>query len=507
MTVVAGIDFGTASVRVSIVDAERGALGTGTADFPVLRRSADASFATQRHEDHCRALIGAFTQALRLSKVKGSTVRALALDTTGSTVVPLDEHLQPLDDYYLWCDRRAWREAAEITSHARNQEIPALAWCGGSYSPEWGFAKTLHWLRTHPGQRARFYTVAEHCDFMVGTLCGVTDPRALSRSVCAMGHKWMWNRELGGLPSEAFWTSVDPLLAGLRERLEGRYLTADQVAGHLSDRWASELGLAADIPVVAGALDAHWDAIGTGCRIGDVTNVIGTSSCVMALSDERRLIPGVSGVVPGSIDPRRIGIEAGLAAVGDLFDAIARRASANVTDLAMRAQNHRAGQTGLIRIAWDNGDRCVLADAQARGVTLGWRLNHTAADEFFAAIEGTAFHTRIILERLEEHGVPIQRVIHAGGIPQTNEGLNRVYASVLGKAILVPARSAVGMGSAIFAFLAVGTFKAVEEAQDALAPKYRTVEPNVSDVPVYEELFQRFRHLYFLLAPASRARN
>jgi L-ribulokinase len=497
MSIVAGVDFGTASVRVSIFDSERGRLGSGIGEYPVLRRRDDADFATQRHEDHCRALQIAFQSALFAADVKGTSVEALAVDTTGSTVVPLDEHLRPLDDYYLWCDHRAWREAAEITAKAREQDLAALRWCGGTYSSEWGFAKVLHWLRNHPQERSRFHTAIEHCDLMVATLCGISDSCQLPRSVCAMGHKWMWNRDLGGLPAAGFLNSVDPLLGCIRQSLDGRYGTSIEIAGGLSDQWAERLALKRGIPIPVGALDAHWDAIGSGCSMGDIVNVIGTSTCMMALSENPRLIPGVSGVVQGSIHPHKLGIEAGLSAVGDLFDAIARRANTSVTELAEQLAEYRAGQTGLLRFAWDNGDRSVLIDPTLRGITMGWRLNHTAADELFAAIEGTALHTRIILDQLQEYGVPVHRIINAGGIPQKNAMLNQVYASALQKPIMVPETSTTSLGSAIFAFLAAGAFKSIEEAQSALCPKFRTVEPDPRDMKVYDDLFSRFKKIYF----------
>jgi len=507
MAIVAGIDFGTASVRISIVDSNRGCLGSATAAYPVRRRQDDADFATQRHEDHCHALESGFASALSDAGVDGRGIKALAVDTTGSTVIPVDEQLQPLDDYYLWCDHRAWREAAEITARARELDLAAIDWCGGAYSSEWGFAKVLHWLRNNPGQRSCFHTAVEHCDFIVATLCGIETAEQLPRSVCAMGHKWLWNRELGGLPREHFLTAVDPLFTGLHERMQGRYVASDTIAGGLCVEWAQRLGLTAGIPIPVGALDAHWDAVGAGCRLGDVVNVIGTSTCIMALADAARPIPGIPGVAQGSIHPRKFGIEAGLAAAGDAFEAIARRAGTSVAALAARIEGYRAGQTGLLRLMWDNGDRSVLANPQLRGATLGWRLNHTAADELFAAIEGTAFHTRIILERLAEHGVPIQRVIHAGGIPQRNETLNRVYAAVLGKPILVPAANTTSLGSALFAFLAAGTFSSLEEAQDALCSPHREVYPDARDVRVYNDLFDRFQELYFSPLPIGGANS
>jgi L-ribulokinase len=340
-------------------------------------------------------------------------------------------------------------------------------------------------------------TALEHCDMVAATLCGITDPAAIPRSVCAMGHKWMWNRSLGGFPPDEFLQKVDPLLEGIGPKLFGRYATSDQLAGRLNATWAERLGLAAGIPIPVGAFDAHWDAVGAGVRLGDVVNVIGTSTCIMAISEQPNLVPGVCGVVPGSIHPRYTGIEAGLSATGDIFDAIARRANSTVATLSEGLGRYRAGETGLLRLTWDNGDRTVLVNPELGGVTLGWQLTSTAQDELFAAIEGTAFHTRVILERMEEHGVEVRRIINAGGIPQKNETLNHIYANVMNKPILVPQDDVTSLGSAIFAFLAAGTFESVEEAQDTLCPSYKTVEPDPHSAAVYQELFPIYRRLYF----------
>lgn len=500
MAIVAGVDFGTASVRVSIFDSDRGPLGAGMAAYPVQRSATDPDLATQRHEDHLIALEVAFAAALANASVPGQAVAALAVATTGSSVLMIDENLKPLADYYLWCDHRAWREAAEITQAARAQALSALDYCGGAYSAEWGWAKVLHWLRCNPDLRSRFATGVEHCDLIAAILTGVTDAGDLPRSACAAGHKWMWNAALGGAPSTSFLESVDPLLGNARRGYTGRFATSDAIAGHLSDEWAARLGLRAGIPVPVGALDAHWDAVGAGCRNGDIVNVIGTSTCIMALSDSGAPIPGVSGVAQGSIHPGYAGIEAGLSAAGDVFEAIANRAGTRVAVLAEAIQGYRAGQTGLTRIAWDNGDRSVLVDPTLRGVTMGWRLGSTVADELFAAIEGTGFQTRIILDRMAEHGVAANRVINAGGIPRRNPALNRVYANILGRPILVPGFDGAGQGSAIFAFLACGAFPTVEAAQAALSADYKVIEPDAGEVTRYEELYGRFVHYYGLLS-------
>ncbi len=499
MTIVAGVDFGTLSVRFSVFDSERGLLGSGTGTYPIRRQAGDPDFATQNHADHLAALVTAAGQALAAAGIDGRRVAALGVDTTGSTVVPVGEGLVPLDDYYLWCDHRAWREAARITRAARECGLEALRWCGGTYSSEWGFAKLWHWLRTNPDLRPRFVTALEHCDLITATLCGITDPDRVSRSVCAMGHKWMWSESLGGLPDEAFLAGLDPVLAGVRGRLGGRYARSDTVAGTLAPEWAERLGLRAGIPIPVGGLDAHWDAVGAGVRLGDIVNVIGTSTCVMAIADRPGPIPGVSGVVPGSIHPSYTGIEAGLSAAGDIFEALARRAGTTLADLTRGVEGHRAGQTGLLRLTWDNGDRTVLADPRLGGVTFGWTLGHTVADELFAAIEGTALHTRVILERMGGHGVPVNRVINTGGVPRRIAVLNKVYANALNTPILIPAGDTTSLGSAIFAFLAAGTFRTVDEAQAALCPPYRSIDPDARSARVYEELFGHFRQLYFAL--------
>jgi L-ribulokinase len=440
MAIVAGVDFGTLSVRVSIVDSERGLLASAISEYPLHRKREDPDFATQSHEDHMRALAEDTRQAVKSAGISGDQVQSIALDTTGSSVIPVGEGMVPLDDYYLWCDHRAKQEAAQITELARLEKLPAIEWCGGVYSSEWGFAKLLHWLRHNPEKREKFVSAFEHCDVVAATLCGITDAKRVKRSVCAMGHKWMWNASLGGLPPESFLAKVDPLLAGARAKLEGDYETSDKLAGKLSPYWAEKLGLKTGIPIPVGAFDAHWDAIGAGAREGDVVNVVGTSTCIIAYAPKAQLIPGVCGVVQGSVHPQFTGIEAGLSATGDIFSAIARRANTTVEELSRGLASYRAGQTGLLRMTWDNGDRTVLVNPNLGGMTLGWNLLHT---------------------------------------------------------VLVPSGKVTGVGSAIFAFLAAGIFKTLEEAQAKICPRHTVYEPQADTQDVYRELYELYRKIYF----------
>jgi L-ribulokinase len=497
MAIVAGVDFGTLSARVSIVDSERGILASAVSEYPLHRKREDPDYATQSHDDQMNALVAATRQAVKEAGISGDQILSIALDTTGSSVIPVGEGMKPLGEYYLWCDHRAKGEAAEITETAHREKLQAIDWCGGTYSSEWGFSKLLHWLRHNPDQRGKFVSAFEHCDMVAATLAGITDPKKVKRSICAMGHKWMWNAGLGGLPPEDFLVKVDPLFKGVRAKLEGEYATSDQIAGKLSPEWAEKLGLKPGIPIPVGAFDAHWDAVGAGAKEGDVVNVVGTSTCIIAYASHADLVPGVCGVVQGSVHPKYVGIEAGLSATGDIFSAIAQRAGTTVAELSKGLEKYRAGQTGLLRMTWDNGDRTVLVNPNLGGITLGWNLQSTAQDELFAAIEGTAFHTRVILDRMAEYGAPTLRVINGGGIPQNNSVLNQVYANVLGRPVLVPSSKVTGVGSAIFAFLAAGVFKTVDEAQEKICPKHTAYRPQADAQKPYDELYALYRRIYF----------
>ncbi len=505
MAIVAGVDFGTLSVRVSIVDSERGLLASALAEYPLHRKKEDPEYATQSHEDHLKALVAATREAVQ--KAAGPANRSKPSRWTP---------LAPASSLSMNISSRSTNTISGATTAPKakppKSPPPLTAWASkpssgaAEFIPRNGdFRSCCTGCATIPDKRARFATAFEHCDMIAATLCGITDPHKAKRSICAMGHKWLWNPELGGLPAEEFLASVDPLLGGVREKLCGSYATSEQLAGHLSAHWAAQLGLRPGIPIPVGAFDAHWDAIGAGCRTDDLVNVIGTSTCMIGITPLPNLVPGVCGVVQGSVHPRRTGIEAGLSAVGDIFQAIATRAGTTVAVLSDGLENYRAGQTGLLRLTWDNGDRTILVNPNLRGITLGWSLQSTAQDELFAAIEGTAFHTRVILDRMAQHGVPIKRVINAGGIPQKNKVLNQVYANVLRRPVLVPNKSVVSLGSAIFAFLAAGTFRTVEEAQDRLCPDYELFKPGPESEKTYDALYAMYRKLYFAFGQPQHA--
>lgn len=498
MAIVLGVDFGTLSVRATVMDTDSGAtLGHGVAEYPLKRSAVDPLLGGQAHDDHMDGLVKAIRAATLDAAIDARDIAALACDTTGSSVVMVDANLLPLCDYYLWCDHRAHQEAEEITALARAEGLEALDWCGGVYSHEWGYAKLLHFLRHNPDKRTDFATALEHCDMVAATLCGITAIAELPRSICAMGHKWMWGAKWGGLPSQDFLTRVDPLLEGVNAKLGGRYLTSDNLAGYLSQHWADQLGLTAGIPIPIGGFDAHWDAIGAGATQGDIVNVVGTSTCIIGLATPGFLpVPGLCGVVPGSVVAGVDGVEAGQSATGDVFSAIARRAGRDLKSLSADLETRGAGSTGLMRLNWDNGDRTILVRSNLGAITLGWDLNHEPEDELHAAIEGMAMNLRIIYERIQSGGMQFARVINAGGIPGRNAALNQIYADVLDVPIEVPASPAVGVGSCIFASVAAGVFATVDQAQKRLCPPTRTYNPRPQHSETYQKLLPIFTKLY-----------
>ncbi|WP_417743868.1 ribulokinase [Salipiger sp.] len=498
MSYVAGADFGTLSVRVTLMHCDSGRTVASVAEgYPLHRDPADPLVARQSHADHMEALVRAMRGAIAEAGIDGHDIAAFAGDTTGSSVIVVDDRLEPLCDYYLWADHSAHREAEEITARARAEGLEAIDWCGGTYSHEWGYAKLLHFLRHNPDKRDRVGTALEHCDMLAATLSGVRDPARVPRSVCAMGHKWMWSPKWCGYPPQEFLSRVDPLLDGIKAKLESPVGMAPAVAGRLCPEWADRLGLRAGIPIPFGAFDAHWDALGSGGREGDIVNVVGTSTCFIAIAPASvHPVPGICGAVPGSVTPDTTGIEAGQSATGDVFEAIARRAGTDLATLSAGLEHSRPGQTGLLRLPWDTGDRTVLVRSDLGGVTLGWDLGHSAADELHAAIEGMAMHTRIIHDRIAETGMHIRHVINGGGIPQKNDVLNQVYADVLGCPVRVPATSPTGVGSCIMASVACGAFPDIDQAQDRLAPEPRVFTPDPERAARYQQLFELFRDVY-----------
>ncbi|MBK9120931.1 MAG: ribulokinase [Phycisphaerales bacterium] len=523
-----GLDFGTNSARALLVDLRSGEeVASAVAPYPsgtqgVLLDPRDPLLARQSPADWAAALTRAVRAAVRMGNrhkaFRPEGIIGIGIDTTGSTPLPVDATSRALAlrpefaknlhaAAWLWKDHTSHAEAEEITELLRLEAPEYLLLCGGAYSSEWFWSKILHCLRTAPRVFAAAASWLEQCDYIPALLTGCDDVRKLPRSICAAGHKAMFHPKLGLPPAELL-GRLDPRLADLRTRLYNQAFTADQVAGTLAPDWARRLGLPAGIPIAVGAIDAHLGAVGAGIRPGTLVKIIGTSSCDMMITEQGGRtpeIPGLCGYADGSIVPAYWGIEAGQSAVGDLFHWFVhhfdRRRDGHAA-LSREAATLRPGESGLLALDWNNGNRCTLVDVRLTGLLVGQTLHTTPAETYRALIEATAFGARAIMERLEEYGVQVREVVNCGGIADKNPLIMQIYADVTGRPMKIARSSqACALGAAICGAVAAGKrrggFASFAQAQKKLTGTRPTVyRPERRAHTVYNELYGLYRRLY-----------
>ena len=528
-----GLDYGTNSVRCLIVDVTNGnELGTAvyeyeTGEAGIILDPADHNLARQNPVDYLKGIEVTVKAAIAEAKnaVKGfgaDQIIGIGIDTTGSTPIPVDKDGTPLsmiDEFknnpnacaWLWKDHTGHAEAAEITELAAKNNPEYLARCGGTYSSEWFFSKILHCLRTDPKVFDAAYTWAEHADWLPAVLTGTQAPDKLKRCRCAAGHKAMFNDDWGGYPEEKFLSKLDPKLGKLRKTLSNQTYAVDQVAGDLTDEWAAKLGLSAGIPVAMGAFDAHLGAVGSGIAPGTLVKIIGTSTCDMLVSESSRKladIPGICGIVEGSILPGFVGLEAGQSAVGDIFNWFVNYIQPGGPEagsheaLTEKAAKLRPGQSGLLALDWNNGNRTVLVDQRLTGLLLGQTL-HTRPEEIYRTlIEATAFGALTIINRFEEYGVKVSQVINCGGIAEKNPLLMQIYADATGREMKI-SRSAQScalgacIAGAVVAGKASGGHDSFADAQAAMCGiKDVTYKPIAGNAKVYQQLYALYKQLH-----------
>jgi L-ribulokinase len=349
----------------------------------------------------------------------------------------------------------------------------------------------------------------ELADFVPALLAGVADPRDIVRSVCAAGHKAMYSEAWGGLPDRAFLARLDPKLAALRDRLYEKAWPPGRPAGQLSAAWARTLGLPAGIPIAMGGFDAHYGAVGSGVKAGTFVKIIGTSTCDCAIAPADAPlgdIPGICGTVAGSILPGYYGIEAGQSAVGDILkwwvEGVCRGDEALHAQLSADAARLRPGESGLLALDWNNGNRTILVDPRLSGLLLGQTLHTTRGEVYRALVEATAYGARAIIERIRGHGVPIDRVVCCGGIAEKNDVFMQIYADVIGQPMLIagsPQTPALGaaISAAVTAGGRAGGYDDWTEAQERMtAVKEKRFAPDPGAHLVYDELYAMYRELH-----------
>jgi L-ribulokinase len=538
-----GLDFGTSSVRALVADVATGReLATAVWDYrrgragvvvdpkdPFLARQDPADYVAGT-EAVVKQTLG---QAARRDGFSPEHVLGIGVDTTGSTPFPVDKKGEPLAFKarfrkdpnalaWLWKDHTGHAEAEEITEVAWRLRPHYLAKCGGKYSSEWFWSKLLHCLRAAPEVVDAAHSWVEIADWIPAVLTGTTRPDLLKRGICAAGHKAMFNPAWGGYPDEEFIGALDARLVRLRRTLPDRAYTVADSAGGLTKAWARKLGLQPGIPVAIGAFDAHLGGVGSGIAPGMLVKIMGTSTCDMMVSplDEPLAdIPGLCGIVPESILPHYHGLEAGQSAVGDIYNwfvnymAPGGKVKGSHAALTREAERLRPGQCGLLGLDWQNGNRTILVDQRLTGLLVGMTLHTTPGEAYRALIESTAFGARVIMERFEEYGLKVQRVVNCGGISVKNPLVMQIHADVMGRTMEVSRSTqtcALGaaMAGAVVAGRAAGGHEDFGEAIEAMtAVREHRYVPDPAAGPVYDRLYRLYRRLHDTFGTKGRQDN
>lgn len=542
MKYVIGLDYGSDSARAVVVNAETGqTIATSVKNYPRWSEGKYCDPAANRYRQHPQDYIDVLEATVKdaLSQCPAGTaeqVVGIAFDTTGSTPVFTDRTGTPLAMlpefaenpnamFVLWKDHTAVKEAAEINELSHKWDPDYTAYEGGIYSSEWYWAKALHVLREDEQVRKAAYSIVEHCEWLPALLTGVTSSADIVRSRCACGHKAMWHKKWGGLPSEEFLTALDPLLAGFRARLFDETETADKAVGKLTPEWAARLGLTTDVVVAGGAFDCHMGAVGAGVTPHTLVRVIGTSTCDVMVADYEelgdKLIRGICGQVDGSVIPGMIGLEAGQSGFGDVYAwfkrllefplknivaqmdwlsaadrerIISETADKIIPTLTAEAERIPIEESTILATDWMNGRRTPDANQLLTGTITGLTLGSTAPRVFRALVEATAYGTKAIVDRFVSEGVRIDSVIGIGGIALKSPFVMQTMSDVLNMPIKVcNTDQACALGAAMFAATAAGVYAKVEDAIAAMNSGFaKEYTPNAKNAAAYEKLYKRY---------------
>jgi L-ribulokinase len=530
-----GLDFGTNSCRSLIVDIENGnELSSHVFNYPtgesgIILNPKDPNLARQNPEDYIQGIEIIVKEAINTAKTidknfSAEKIIGIGVDTTGSSPMPVDDNGIPLcskDEFknnpasmvWLWKDHTSFTEAKQITDLAAKDHPEYLSKIGGTYSSEWFWSKILHCKKEDPEVFNSAYSFVEICDWIPAVLVGDTKPENIKRGICAAGHKAMYNEEWNGLPSSNFLEKLAPGISDLRKRINFKAFTSEERAGYLSKEWADKLGLSTNVSVAVGAFDAHMGAVGAGVKTGTLVKILGTSTCdIMISPNQKELadISGVCGIVNESVMAGYYGIEAGQSAVGDIFlwfinnlvpEKYGKSQDEKFLNLEKAASKLQPGETGLLGLDWNNGNRTILVDVRLTGLLLGQTL-HTQPHEIYRAlIEATAFGALKIIDRIEENGVKINEVINCGGLAIKSPLIMQIYADVTGRPMKISrSEQTPALGAAIFGAVSAGKnisgFDNVEQAQKVITGIGKVYKPMNKNHSVYKKLYGMYKELH-----------
>jgi L-ribulokinase len=524
-----GIDFGTESGRAVLIDVADGReVATAVSEYRngVISERLPAphghvvlqpEWALQDPADYVRTLKQAVPKVLR--GIRPEEVVGVGIDFTSCTMLPTTADGTPLCELpdlrfrphawvKLWKHHAAQPEADEVNDVAMGRGEPWLARYGGKISSEWFFPKALQILREDPQVYARAERLIEAADWIVWQLTGVE-----TRNNTSAGYKAIWSKA-DGFPPREYFAALDPRFANVvDDKMSRRIDPIGGRAGGLGERAAGWTGLLPGTPVAVANVDAHASAPAVGCiATGELVVIMGTSNCHVLLGDQLVSVEGMCGVVEGGVLPGLFGYEAGQSAVGDIFAWFVENAvPPQVYELAQshadvhhlleeRAASLAVGESGLLALDWWNGNRSVLVDADLAGLVVGFSLATRPHEIYRALLEATAFGTRVIVDAFEHSGLPVDRIVACGGLPDRNRLLMQIYADVLGRPISVAAaQNAPALGAAMFGAVAGGAYRSIGEAAEHMAaPIARTYVPDEWNRHMYDALYEEYVRLHDL---------
>jgi len=540
---VIGVDYGSDSVRTIIVDAQNGKeLAASVFYYPRWKKQLYCNAVENQFRQHPLDYVEGLECTIKECVAKvgaevAANIKAISVDTTGSTPVAVDKSGTPLAllpgfennpnaMFVLWKDHTGVGEAAEINAHAEKFDTNYLQFVGGIYSSEWFWAKLLHVLRADEAVRGNIYSFVEHCDWIPFLLSGGNDVQQMKRGVCSAGHKILWAKEWGGLPRNEFFATLDPLLDGMTAKLFEDTYTSDKAAGVISMEWAQRLGLPADTVIGVGAFDCHMGAVGGQIEPYYLSKVMGTSTCDMLVApiDEvgDKLIKGICGQVPGSVIPGMLGMEAGQSAFGDAYawfksvltwplqnilsqstivdaatvEKLIKETEDNIIpELSRLAAALPVTEESEYAVDWFNGRRTPDANQLLTASITGLALGSDAVAIFRAIVESTCFGAKAIVDRFNEQGVPVKGLIGLGGVARKSPFIMQMMADVMNMPIRIHrSEQTCALGAAMFAATAAGIYPKVEDAMNAMGQGFdMEYTPNQQLVDIYQKRFEQYK--------------
>ena len=518
-----GIDFGTESGRVLLLDLRSGVeagvavmpYASGVIDrvLPGTGETLPGDWALQDPDDWRAVVSTGVPAVLDAAGVAGRDVIGIGIDFTCCTVLPVIADGTPLCELPAWRARphawpKLWKHHAaqgvadRLNEVARERDEPFLARYGGKISSEWYFPKLIElWLEDREIYEASSGFI-EACDWIVWHLTGRE-----RRAACSAGYKALWS-PVDGLPPTEYFTAAYPGFDQPAEKLGSEFSALGERAGLLRPELAAQLGLEPSVAVAVGNVDSFVSVPGAGVlESTSFLIVMGTSICDVVVHPDEILLPGITGVVKDGVLSGLYGYEAGQAAVGDMlawFVGLVAGAGdgERYSELEAEAALVAPGASGLLALDWWNGNRTILADADLSGVLSGLTLQTTAAEIYRALLESIAFGNRRIVDNFEEHGLALDRLVACGGIAEKSPLTMQLLADTSGRRVLVPGSTEIpARGAALFGAVAAGAeaggFPDIMAAIDALAPGTGAIyEPEPAAVAVYDELYGLYRQLH-----------